>query len=308
MKKLLVIILLISSCNTAFTQQDQPNENKFLLEEVKKQVIQIDSLKRLNASLEKSVVQHQSIIKKSQDSIKGLKTNLSALESFRANKSNMELQLNEQKDYIAQLTLALSEKEKKTISEAQKNTQLLKEAKEQGKNDVLSKIVEKYKNKSFDELIVASKKESVQFDKLHIGKNKEIETILNDLESFFNAKGTLEKKYLSTSIKEALNQLNFIKKESERVKTLKRALQLYETFNKGLKETIQNIMVVDKEKSVAGMPDHIQKMKLYDINVYIFNYDFNFSEYPYLTEIMLELIKRKQLNPDADIADLLDKL
>jgi len=308
MKKLLVIILFISSCNSAFTQQDQSNENKFLLEEVKKQAIQIDSLKRVNASLEQAVMEHQSNLKKSQDSVKQLKTNLSALENFRANKSNMELQLNQKRDSIAQLTLALSEKEKKTISEAQKNTQLLKEAREQGKNDVLSKIVEKYKNKPFDELIVVSTKQSVQYDKLLIGNNKEVETILNDLEIFFNAKETLEKKYLPTSIKEALNQLSLIKKETEQVKKLKRALQLYETYNKGLKETIQSILVADKEKSVAGMPDHIQKKKLYDINVYIFNYDFNFSEYPYLTEIMLELIKRKQPNPDADIADLLDKL
>ena len=39
-----------------------------------------------------------------------------------------------------------------------------------------------------------------------------------------------------------------------------------------------------------------------------FNYDFKFNDFPYLSDIVLEIFKRKQPNPDADISDLLQKL
>jgi hypothetical protein len=47
---------------------------------------------------------------------------------------------------------------------------------------------------------------------------------------------------------------------------------------------------------------------LSEISVYIFNYDFNFTYYPYLSNIVLEIIKRKQPDADADISDLLNAL
>ena len=45
-----------------------------------------------------------------------------------------------------------------------------------------------------------------------------------------------------------------------------------------------------------------------EISYYIFNYDFNFMDYPYLSVVVLEIIKRKAPNPDAKISDLLQQL
>ena len=45
-----------------------------------------------------------------------------------------------------------------------------------------------------------------------------------------------------------------------------------------------------------------------ELSNFIFVYNFNFIDYPHLSEIVLEIIKRKQPNPDADISDLLKKI
>ena len=47
---------------------------------------------------------------------------------------------------------------------------------------------------------------------------------------------------------------------------------------------------------------------LAEFSFFIFNYEFNFLDYPYLSDIILEIIKRKQPNADADISNLLNKL
>jgi hypothetical protein len=77
-------------------------------------------------------------------------------------------------------------------------------------------------------------------------------------------------------------------------------------------EAIEKIISIDKREVVASMEDEIQKQKfnkiLSEISLYIFNYDFNFVDYPYLSDIVLEIMKRKQPNPDADITYLLAKL
>jgi hypothetical protein len=41
---------------------------------------------------------------------------------------------------------------------------------------------------------------------------------------------------------------------------------------------------------------------------YIFDYDLKYEDHPYLFEIVLDIIKRKQSNTDEDITDLLKKL
>ncbi len=46
---------------------------------------------------------------------------------------------------------------------------------------------------------------------------------------------------------------------------------------------------------------------LSELSKFIFDYNFNFVDYPYFSDIVLDIIKRKQPNPDADIVDLLKK-
>ena len=37
-------------------------------------------------------------------------------------------------------------------------------------------------------------------------------------------------------------------------------------------------------------------------------YHFNFTDYPYLSELVLETMKRKQKDANSDISDLVEKL
>ena len=111
-------------------------------------------------------------------------------------------------------------------------------------------------------------------------------------------------------LKTAQTQISSLE-QSENVKKLTGRLSDYLLCKDGLKKTIDNILVIDKE-TIALDDDNIQEKKLQEILSelawYIFNYDFNFTEYPYLSDIVLDIIKQKQKNADADISLLKAKL
>jgi predicted transcriptional regulator len=139
-----------------------------------------------------------------------------------------------------------------------------------------------------------------------------VKTVLSDLVKYFNAKELLEQKFDAVKIKDAQAKLSQIQQQSELLDKRKEYMENYQTFNDGLKESIEKIIKLDKSESVLGMDEEIQKQKfnkiLAEISSYIFNYDFNFMDYPYLSDIVLEIIKRKQPNADADITNILKKL
>ena len=119
-------------------------------------------------------------------------------------------------------------------------------------------------------------------------------------------------KYDAVRNKDAENQRSQIKLESASLNKLRSAIHNYQTFNEGLRDTMGKIIALDQRESVANNTKEIQSQKfnkiMAEISYFIFNYDFNFSDYPYLSEVVLEIIKRKAPNPDADISNLLQKL
>ncbi|MDR2384610.1 MAG: hypothetical protein LBD80_02945 [Tannerella sp.] len=175
----------------------------------------------------------------------------------------------------------------------------------------LDDIINAYKQ-PFDELVKSSSKQSVPRDLRLIGDNTFIRQTLTDLEKYFNAKELLSKKYDDFSIPIAQKELGQIKQNYSALEKLKLTIDNYQTFNDGLKETVAKRMDLDSREQTEEMPVDIQKLKfnkiLAELSSYIFNYDFNFMDYPYLSDIVLEIIKRKQPNVDADISDLFNKL
>ena len=169
-----------------------------------------------------------------------------------------------------------------------------------------------YRNKSFDELIKSTSSISIQRDKELIGNYEDLIQVLADLETCLNAEKLLSIKFDVIQVNNTLNQITLIKQQSESVKTLKSKLENFKVFNEGLVSALQRIIVIDKNENVKGSSTQIQNAKynkiLSELTKYIFEYDFNFVDYPYLSEIVLEIIKRKQPNPDADISDLLQKI
>ncbi|MBK8369785.1 MAG: hypothetical protein IPL20_00105 [Saprospiraceae bacterium] len=143
-----------------------------------------------------------------------------------------------------------------------------------------------------------------------MGDNPEIKQVLNDLLIYFSAKDLLLGKFDATRIKNSLAQLKQIKHQSQLLEKLKEDIEYYKDFNVAFKETMNIILSLDKQKSSGG-DSEIQKIKFNEIVGILINYMYNYYDYdryPYLSAIMLEIIKIKKLNADADISHLLKKL
>jgi hypothetical protein len=264
-----------------------------------------DTIKLLRKEADEKKKDFDKQLQTKSDSIKRLHKELDGLKESKSKKKEFDKQLQTKSDSINLLKTQLSD-------EKQKGRRSANEERERGKSEALSSVVSTYKNSRFDNLIRSSSKESVQRDKQLVGDNPEIKTTLDDLYKYFNAKELLSKKYDESRVRDAQKQLEQVKQKSENIDKLKETLGNFQTFNEGMKETVKKIVDLDNRETVEGMSDEIRQKKfnkiLAEISAYIFNYDFNFSDYPYLSDILLEIFKRKQPDADANISDLLQKL
>jgi len=287
MKRLIFIVIVVFVNYSTYSQAE-------LLDRLEKNTLTIDSLKRVANHSQELAAERQSKLKKLEDSLKVLKTELSKMESFKTNQKT---------DSILILSSQLSQKEKE-------NKKKVTEAKEQGKLEALVDLTNYYLKSTFEDLIQSSTKQSIQKDQQLFGDKTELKSLLSDLDKYFNAKDLLNKKYDPGQIQKAQNELNQINRESELLSKLKNDLRLYKTYNDGLKEMLSEIVKIDADpnQTVSGLPEEVQKLKFYKISSYIFNYDFNLKDFPYLSDIILEFIKRKTPSPDAEVSDLIQKL
>lgn len=305
MKWILIIMLITGVLSPAFAQND-------FIAALSKQAVEIDSLKKAVKAEMASKLQLSKKNDNLQDTIKKLRSDLANLEAFRNEKKNIDTILRQKTDSIVLLKDSISEMAIQIANERQKRLQKATEEYGRGKNEISATIVNSYKTKPFDELLKSSTKQSVQRDLGLVENNTEVKLMLSDIEKYLSAKELLDGKADAAQIKSHQVLLEQIKRDSEALKRLKEMLGNYQTFNDGLKETIGKIIALDEREAVSGMGEEIQKKKLdkilAELSTFIFNYDFNFSDYPYLSDILLELIKRKQPNADANISDLYGKL
>jgi len=300
LKKIIITTLILCGVSSAYSQD--------CLDRVAKQAVLIDSLQRVIRQSDYLMTLSQTNQIALSDTIKSLRSDLSNLETFRQQKESIEDLLKTKSDSLALLKTQLSDKDQQIASAKLQSDQKARAEYERGKTEVLAKLVSTYK-KPFDDLIKSSSKESVMRDIQLLGNNADVMTVLNDLRIYFNALDILSKKFDLAQMKNTQTQLNQIKQESTLLKKLKENFGSYHIFNDGLKETLNNLIKLDRLESVAGMDQVTQNNKfnkiMSELSAYIFNYDFNFSDYPYLSDIVLEIIKRKQPNADADVTDLL---
>lgn len=287
MKRILLLSMLLCGLMSA-------NAQKELIEKIENQAIMIDSLKDDIKSLVQRNEDMQRIIIELKD-----------YKKFMEDKKKYDLQLRQKRDSIDLLKSKIS-------TEINKGEKQAKDGYQKGQQLLLTKIIEYYKGRKFDELIEASTRESIKRDLEVAGETQAVKQILSDLNKYFDAKESLNKKFDKNQINEFQKQLNQIKSQSELVTKLKENLESYQLFNDELYETIGKINALDIRESVGGMSVDIRKKKLdkilVEISTYIFDYDFNFVDYPYLTEIVLEVMKLKHTNQDADIKHLLESL
>lgn len=323
MKKIIILFIMLYGLTNSYAQD-------CIADKVINQALEIDSLKRAYKKLEMKTDSFQKIIttneslykqqatsyqedeKKYADEIQGLKKELSELEKYKTEKKAIDITIVTKSDSIDLLKTQITQKDNKIKTIEEKNKKDAIAEKEKGKNEVLNQLINTYKNKSLDDLIISSRLTSVQRDKQLIGNNTEMKEIITDLETYFNAEKLLSNKFNAEQVNNYMSQLALIKQQSKLVATLKDNLDNFKTFNEGLTIAIQHIILIDEKEFVKGMDEQIVKSKrnkiFSELSQFIFKYNFNFVDYPYLSDIVLEIIKRKQPNPDAEISDLLKKL
>ena len=322
--KRLIVLLLILFCFRSVYSQD-------LIKEIQKLTLANDSLQKqvirpLKDSILRSTITNASAMSKLQKQINTLEKDKSELNKKIKDLDKVNTELNKipikierdsllkRVDHLIANVAELNQKnqdqvrllaEEKLICE-----QKTKAEKEKGKSEILASLVNAYINKKFDDLIKASTILSVQRDMQIVGSNPEVKPILSELEKYFNVEKLLSEKYDAAQIRNALIQMNQINQKSIFLDKLKDNINNYKIFNDELIKTIEILIDLDKRK-VADSDEKIQKMKLNEILTGLTNYMYNYYDhgnYPYLSDIILEIIKRKQPNADEDITDLLRKL
>jgi hypothetical protein len=323
MKKTTLLFIIFFGLVNAYAQDG-------VADKIAKQAVEIDSLKKANKtvlikndSLRKTILANESSNnqqstnykaskKKYADTIVDLKKELVKLEKYKSNKKAIEATLVAKSDSIVLLKKQITQRDNEIKNNNEKSKKDAAIENQNGKNEILNQIVNMYKNKNFDDLINSTNLTSIQRDKQLIGNNTDVKQIISDLEIYFIAENLFSKKFNESQVKNYKSQVDLLKQQSKFVDVLKDNLDNFKTFNDGLNATIQNIIAIDKKEIVKGMSEQVVKSKLNkilsELSKFIFDYNFNFVDYPYFSDIILEIIKRKQPNPDADISDLLKKV
>jgi hypothetical protein len=303
--RIIITILILCGIGSAYAQKD-------LINKVTEQAVEIDSLMKVSKNYKQSDNKNRAKLLRNQDTINVMKSELSEFENVKAEKNNLEKQLKLKSDSLTILKSNLLDKDNQLTTQSQINKQEVREASEASKSEIIKIIVAFYNSKPFDDLLQSSSEQSIRNDRKIIGNTSDIDPLLSDLKKCLSARKLLESKFDEAKFKYTQIQLNQIKRESESLSSLINTIENYQTYNEGLKGAIAEIIGLDGRESVIGMPKEIQNEKfnkiIVEISDYIFNYEFNFLDYPYLSDVVLEIIKRKAPNPDADISDLAQKL
>jgi uncharacterized coiled-coil protein SlyX len=317
MKRIIVVILIVFCVSNAYSQdlnKKIPNNDS-----LQKQVI-----KSLNDSIGKLIFAHSLEIVNLNQQLNSLEIGKSELEKIIKTLESTVAVLNKNKIKVArdilqakcdsllikvkELENLISQKDKQIGQEKELGQQNSIQEKEKGKSEILNLIIQTY-NKPFNELIKNSSLKTIERDMTIVGDKTVIQQTLLSLQIYFNSEQVLNKKYIEQGVENALTLLKSIE-QTELVLKLADKLSKYKLYNDGLKTTIDKILIIDK-KFVAN-DEYTQKTKLNDVLAeiawYFKNYRFNLIDYPYLSEVVLEIIKLKQTDANTDIAILKEKL
>jgi DNA repair exonuclease SbcCD ATPase subunit len=240
--------------------------------------------------------------------IKSLQDNISSLNmALESGNSKLQEQIKTLEKEKASLNGEIKKLEKEIADQKQK-------AKE--KDELTKRIdgtVKLIANGSFDDLIVASTKQSVERDKQLVGDHAKAKQVLTDLETYFNTKETLAQKFNVAQMNSARERLSKIKQESKLLDKLKDDVFYYGEYNQELVKTLENILELDGDgqKGIKALSESLQKMKFGEIASELATYmskHSDYGNYSYLSDVILETLKRKRRDADANITDLLNKL
>ena len=287
MKKYLILLIITINFFNGYSQES-------CCDNISKKAVEIDSLKKRSGNFETSNNQLKNTIKNKNREIKRLQSQINKLDKYKPLKNtNNDLQENYDNLLNSQQTLK------------KKHTDDLKTAKAKAKNEIYSKIAETYTNKNFESLI--SSNASVERDSNLLSQNQELKQTFKDLKNYFEAKALLSYAYDAAKVQTALNNLNTINHTSASLNKLKSLLESYKSKYQGLKDCFDRIL--SHNKNVNDLSEKYRSDKIKDINyeisTYIFDFDINFNDYPYISEVINNAIITKYGNTDVNISNLL---
>ncbi len=229
---------------------------------------------------------------------------------IKEERDNLYMKVDSLTIVVLQLNKTIAEKDKQIANEKAIAKTNADNSRIEGKAEATESVVVFYKSLPFDSLILSSTKHSISRDLSLVSNKHEVLLVLKDLQTYFIVQELLSQKFDAGQIKKAQTQLSQIKRQSKLLDALKEDIEDYQDFNFALKETISKLIILD-ERKLADRDSEIQKLKFNDIVTiladYIYNY-YDYGKYTYLSDIVLEIIKRKKPNADQDITDLFLKL
>ena len=303
--KVFILIAMLGSFSSVFGQND-------CFDWISKQALTIDSLTKVTKRDSTTISQINSRNTKLVDSVNLLKNEKSELESFGKQKLQLENSLRSKSDSIDLLKKLILERDNLLLTEINKGNQKANEEYTKGKNDILLPIIHLYKNRPFDEILLYTTLEASNRALLLNVNDPAIRQTLSNLLICQSGFDLLNGKFDPAQAQIVKSQLDQINLKSTRLIRLKKNITDFSVVNNAFLETVNKIIEVDRIEVVGGMIDEVKKKKLskilLELSRFTFNYEFNFSDYPYLSNILLDIIIRKHPDPDADISDLLKKI
>jgi hypothetical protein len=214
---------------------------------------------------------------------------------------------------IQELELALNAREDSMDGQAGADAAGLRQENEKLKRQI-SAVLDGYNPKSktfdFDKLIKSSTKQSVLRHKPLVGQNSEEAKVLEDLLVYFDAEELLAQPFAPQKNASARERLKRIKRQSQAVGALNDRISKFGTCNDALKKTIDELIKLDGREKAGGVSE-IQKKKFSKISSIVGDYmskNYEFVNYPFLSNTVFEIMQKKERDADRNIADLRKKL
>lgn len=247
-----------------------------------------------------------------QKSIAILKKDSTKMQKYRNQKLDYEKNLQKREAEINDLNAIILERNE-ALSQVERDK---KENFINGKREVLGRVKLLYQQ-NLDSLITMTTRESVSRD-LDLLLRYKRETndgavleVLETLLDYFDAQKLLWERFQKEKVQAAKIKLESFSVKSEKSQILVQTLSRYEAINSGLREALLKIKEYDEKNTANSYSIHQRKLKEFiipEISDFIFNYDFQFKDYPFLTENIMKVIKIKQGDSNADITELIDDL
>jgi hypothetical protein len=316
MLKKVVLILVVFFFYQPVRTQNVDFQIKYAEVEIKLKSLQ-DSILILNSSFHEKYVKYVQQINalenkknnstKNKDSIENQSPNL-AKKPILTGRDNLKSKCDSLEEVLSRLRTEISKRDTLIEKEKQKGIDNSKEELQKGQAEIKGKLMEAY-CKPLDERIMFFTLNAVERDLKIIGTNSSVADSLLSLQKYYQSKQVLNEKFNEQKVTDAINKLKELK-ETNLVRDLSHILGNYKEWNLALKLTIDKIIEKDKKFIANDREDQDQKLTavLFELTGYFRNYQFDFQDYPYLSKIILEILKSKQNDANSDITKLKEQL